>query len=309
MSRIRDANPWWYLLSCISAFLTFPFRAIRWRIMLRSSTSERRFQPYWRAVCIGFMANNVLPARAGELVRSYAGTELIGVPFSTALASVAVERIFDGVVLALLLGLAVLLPGFPEGAQLRNASISALAVTWTAMFVGALAFLIVLAWNKDRALPLAERMIRRVVPGRVGPAVIRVLENLVAGLSVLRSFGDLFWVIAWSFAVWIANAASYLLAFRAFGVDVPADAALLLPSIVAFGVAIPNSPGFFGVFEGISRLVLGLFGVAGTTAITFAIGIHLGWYVPITILGLVLLARSGLSLHKLRGGSAVKAEP
>ena len=278
--------------------------------MLRSQTSERRFQPYWRAVCIGFMANNVLPARAGELVRSYAGTELIGVPFSTALASVAVERIFDGVVLALLLGLAVLLPGFPEGAQLRNASISALAITWTAMFVGALAFLIVLAWNKDRALPIAERMIGRVVPARVRPAVIRVLENLVGGLSVLRSLGDLVLVIVWSFAVWLANAASYLLAFRAFGVDVPADAALLLPSIVAFGVAIPNSPGFFGVFEGISRLVLGLFGVAGTTAITFAIGIHLGWYVPITILGLVLLARSGLSLHSLRaGGSAAKAEP
>src|SRR5207244_4408080 len=92
LDQMRQASPFWYLLSCLAAFLTFPLRTIRWRIMLSASTPERRFQPYWRALCIGFMANNVLPARAGELVRAYAGTELIGVPFTTALASVAVER-------------------------------------------------------------------------------------------------------------------------------------------------------------------------------------------------------------------------
>ncbi|HEY2805322.1 MAG TPA: lysylphosphatidylglycerol synthase transmembrane domain-containing protein [Gemmatimonadales bacterium] len=305
LQQMRHANPLWYLLSCAAAFLTFPVRAIRWRIMLRSSTSERRFQPYWRAVCIGFMANNVLPARAGEVVRSYAGTELIGVPFTTALASVAVERVFDGVVLVLLLALAVVLPGFPAGATLKSTSISALAATMAVVFVGALVFLIILVRNRDRALPIAERLIRKVTPARLGPLVIRILENLVAGLGVLQSLRDISLVILWSFAVWLANALSYLLAFHAFGVDVPAGAALLLPSIVAFGVAVPSSPGFFGVFEEISKLVLGKYGIAGTTAITFAIGIHLGWFIPITIIGLVLLARSGLSLHSLRTGARV----
>lgn len=301
---MRQASPFWYLLSCLAAFLTFPLRTIRWRIMLSASTPERRFQPYWRALCIGFMANNVLPARAGELVRAYAGTELIGVPFTTALASVAVERVFDGVVLVVLLALAVVLPGFPAGATLHSTSIGALAATMAAIFVGALAFLIVLVQTRVRSLPFAERIIRKLAPGRVGPLVIRILENLVAGLAVLGSLRDIAWVIVWSFAVWLANALSYLLAFRAFGIDVPAGAALLLPSIVAFGVAVPSSPGFFGVFEAICKPVLGFFGVSGTLAVSFAIGIHLGWYLPITFIGLVLLARSGLTLHSLRGGAA-----
>jgi uncharacterized membrane protein YbhN (UPF0104 family) len=221
-----------------------------------------------------------------------------------------VERVFDGVVLVLLLALAVVLPGFPVGATLKSTSISALAGTMAAVFVGALVFLIVLVQTRERSLPLAERLIRKVTPARVGPTIIRILENLVAGLAVLGSLRDILWVIVWSFAVWLANAASYLLGFYAFGVNVPAGTALLLPSIVAFGVAVPSSPGFFGVFEAICKPVLGFYGISVTQAVTFAIGIHLGWYLPITFLGLVLLARSGLSLHSLRSGAAAaKAGP
>ncbi len=108
----------------------------------------------------------------------------------------------------------------------------------------------------------------------------------------------------WSAAVWLTNASSYILGFRAFGIDVPPNAAVVLQSVVAFGVAVPAAPGFFGVFEKLSQLVLGMYGVSGAVAFSFAIGIHIGWYVPITIIGLVILARTGLSLRSLRAGDA-----
>jgi uncharacterized protein (TIRG00374 family) len=307
VEQLRRADPVWYLLSCLAATSTFPLRALRWRILLASSTPERRLQPYWRAVAIGFMANNVLPARAGEVVRSYAGTALIGVPFSTTLASIAVERVFDGVVLVLLLALAVISPGFPAGATIHSTSIPALAGTMAAIFVGGLVVLIVLVRAKDRAVPAAERLIHRIAPARLAPGMIRVLGNLVGGLGVLHSSRDVFRVLIWSFAVWLANASSIILGFRAFGIDASPNAALVLQGVVAFGVAVPAAPGFFGVFEKLAQLVLGLYGVSGAVAFSFAIGIHMGWFIPITVIGLVILARTGLTLRSLRSGEAATA--
>ena len=303
--EIRHANPWWYLLSCLAATATFPLRAIRWRVLLGNSTNERRFQPYWRAVAIGFMANNVVPARAGEVVRAYAGTALVGVPFSTVLTSIAVERIFDGVVLVLLLAIAVMSPGFPQGATGHATSIPALASTMAAVFLGALIVLIVVARMRDRALPPLERFIQRFLPARFAPKITQVVENLVAGLAVMRSPMDIAKVAGWSFAVWLVNASSYVFGFKAFGIDASPNAAIVLQSVVAFGVAMPQAPGFFGVFEKLAQLVLGLYGVGAAIAFSFAVGIHLGWYVPITVMGLIILARTGLSLRSLREGEAV----
>ena len=303
--EIRHANPWWFLAAVLVSNATFPLRVFRWRVLLSNSTRERHFQPYWRAIAIGFMANNILPARAGEVVRAYAGNSLIGVPFSTALTSIAVERIFDGVVIVLLLALAVMSPGFPANATVHNTSIPALAGTMAAIFVGALVVLIVVARMRDRALPPLERFIQRILPARLGPKITGVLENLVAGLAVMRSPLDIAKVIGWSLAVWLANALSYVLGFKAFGIDASLNAALVLQGVVAFGVAMPQAPGFFGVFEKLSQLVLGMYGVSLALSFSFAIGIHMGWFVPITAIGLVILARTGLSLKSLRAGEAV----
>jgi len=95
-----------------------------------------------------------------------------------------------------------------------------------------------------------------------------------------------------------------VLAFRAFDIDLPASAALVLQGVVAVGVAVPQAPGFFGGFEALSRIVLGFYGVGSDQAISFAIAVHMGWFIPITLIGLIMLARASLSLRELRGGSA-----
>jgi uncharacterized protein (TIRG00374 family) len=301
--EIGRAHPVWFLASVAAATLTFPLRAIRWRIFLANSTSERRVQPYWRAVAIGFMANNVLPGRAGEVVRAYAGTELIGVPFPSSLASVGIERIFDGVVLVGLLALAVAAPDFPSNVVLgRGPSLAALTTTMAALFAGALALLIVMVRSRARSLALVERIVRKVLPVRAAGPVVGILAHLADGLAVLGSTRDILRVLTWTFALWLTNAGAYVFGFWAFGIETPPGAALVLQSVVAFGVAIPSAPGFFGVFEKISRSVLGIYDIAPGRAISFAIAIHIGWFVPITVIGLVILARTGLSLRSLSGG-------
>ena len=299
-THLREANFLWLLLSAALVTATFPLRAVRWRILLARTDPPPPYRPLWDAVAIGFMANNVLPARAGELVRGWAATNLAGIPFTTAIASIAVERIFDGVVIVLLMALAVVAPGFPAGAVIGTTSLSALAVTMGEVFVGILVFIAALARNQARVLPVAERLAQRVLPGRFGAKAAGVLEHLAAGASVLHSTRDVVRVLVWSFAVWLTNTAAFAIGFYAFHIDVPFSAALVLQGIVAFGVALPSSPGFFGVYEGLSRASLGIFGVPGGTAVSFAIGLHLCWFIPITVIGLVILARAGLSLRQLR---------
>ena len=309
LQHVRAANPLWFLASVIAVTLTFPLRALRWRVLLRSSAPNVPLKPFWDAVCIGFMANNLLPARAGELVRSYAGNRLIGVPFSTALASVAVERVFDGVVIVLLLAAGVAAPSFPAGTTIRGVSPAALASSTAAIFIGALAFLILMVRFRSHAEVIGDKLVHRFMPARLADVSMKIFRNLLAGLGVLNSTGDVIKVVAWSFAVWLCNAASYVLAFKAFHIDAPASAALVLQGIVALGVAIPAAPGFFGVFETLCRVVLGVYGVASDQAVSFAIAVHMGWFVPITLIGLVILARTGLTMRDLRSGDATAPAP
>jgi uncharacterized protein (TIRG00374 family) len=304
LHHIRRAHAGWFAASVVCATLTFPLRAIRWRIFLASSTDNRKFKPYWDAVAIGFMANNVLPARAGEVVRAYAGTELIGVPFTSSLASIGVERIFDGVILVFFLAIAVASPTFPPGAMIGRTSVAGLARTMAVLFAGALVALIIMVRNKDRALPLANRVFARLLPERFATPLMRIVANLVKGLGVLHSSHDIARVTVWTLALWGTNALSYIFGFLAFDIGSPPAAAFVLQSVAAFGVAIPSAPGFFGVFERISRSVLGIYDVPKAVAVSFAIAIHIGWFIPITVIGLIVLARSDLTLHQLRGGAA-----
>jgi hypothetical protein len=299
--HVLAANGWWLLASAAAVSTTFPLRTIRWRILLARSSGDVPFRPLWHATAIGFMANNILPARAGELVRSYAATRLVGVPFTTALASVAVERVFDGVVIGLLFALALAAPDFPAGAMIGTTNLSFLAALMIVLFAGVLAVCIAVVRNRERVLPLIERLLRRLLPPRLAELAVRIMHHATDGLAVLHSVRDVLRVLTWSFVVWGANTVAFIVGFRAFGLaHLPVDAALLLQGVVAFGVAVPQAPGFFGGFELLTRLSLALYGVPGDRALSYGFGIHIAWFVPITLWGLWLLLRTGLSLRDLR---------
>jgi len=213
LGHLGRAHPAWYLASCIAATSTFLIRAVRWRILLVPVVGQLRFRPVWHATAIGFMANNVLPARAGELVKAYAGARLLGVPFVTSLASIVVERIFDGVTIGLLLALAIGAGGF-RGATLGGTTLGALATAMIVGFLGILLFALALARARQRVLPLAERALARLLPARLSARAGRLLHALTDGLAALHSTRDALRVLTWSFALWLVNASSYVLAYR-----------------------------------------------------------------------------------------------
>ena len=308
--EMAHAHPGWYVVSIVLATLTFPIRAVRQRLMLRASGAPATLGPVWQATAIGFMANNVLPARGGEVARAYATSRLVPCRFTTALGAIAVERVFDGLVLILLMAVAIAAPDFPATATIGGRSVAAMA-TWSGFaFVAILAMLFALVHAPARVLRWGSAALRRLLPERPAEFAVGLARHFINGLSILRAPRDFVLVVAWSFALWLVNGTAFYTGFLAFHLSgLPFGSALFLQGIVAIGVAIPSSPGFFGMFELASRVGLGLYGVAASGAVSFAVGIHLGWFVPITVIGLWTLARANLSLGDLRGRAGAATTP
>lgn len=279
---------------------TFPLRTLRWRYLLQRERNALPLIPLWHATAIGFMANNLLPARAGELARAYAGARLGGVRFTAAVGSVAVERVFDGLILVGLLVIATAWGGFSHGVSVGGVALAHVATVAVAVFVPSLLVALWMVHWPGPALRLARRITERLIPHRWAARFVGLLEGMLGGLDALKSPRRFALVTLWSAVLWLMSAVSYWLGFLAFGLDVPPGAALLLQSLVAFGVAIPSSPGFFGPFEAVTRATLGLYGVAAVRAVSFAVAYHILVFLPITALGLWSLSRAHLHLADLK---------
>jgi uncharacterized protein (TIRG00374 family) len=300
--EIRGARAGWLIAAAATATLTFPIRTIRWRYLLRDQGAVLPAGPLWHATAIGFMANNLLPARAGEVARAYAARALTGVRFTTAFASIAVERVFDGLSIVGLLVVGLLAGGFATTAAVRDVALGRVALGGAALFGSAFVVAVAAVWQPTVTRRLAHAVLERLLPARWAERALGLVDGALDGLSALRAPGRIGAVLLWSLILWLTNAASFALAFVAFRLTLPWGAALVLQGLLAFGVALPSTPGFFGVFEGVTRAALTLYGVAASAAVSLAIGYHVAGFIPITALGLWSLGSAGMRFGQLRGG-------
>ncbi|HEX2781520.1 MAG TPA: lysylphosphatidylglycerol synthase transmembrane domain-containing protein, partial [Gemmatimonadaceae bacterium] len=257
------------------------------------------FAKLWRSTAIGMMIGNVVPARAGELARAYAlSREHPRVSFAAAFASIAVDRVFDAVVLLLLLFAAMLDPAFPPGTRVANQPIANWAGTGMIALAAVLLVLYAVVLFPQRVLTLFEVVVRRLAP-KLEASGRDALVAFASGLSVLRSPTRFAAVLFWTIAHWALNALAFWLGFRAVGIVVPFSASLFVQGIVAIGVAIPSAPGFFGVFEAVAKESLAVYGIGPDLAVAWAIGYHILSFIPITVIGAVYFARLGMHLGDL----------
>ena len=202
------------------------------------------------------MVNNVVPARAGEIARAYALTRESPVPFATSLASLAVDRLFDAIVLLLLAATALLDPAFSSGGTLAGRSLTSFALGAGTLVFVLLAGLYALVFFPTQLLRLFELFARKVSPA-VEERGRRVLQTFVEGLSVLRSPARFAAVFGWTLAHWLLNALGFWLAFKAVGIAAPFSAALFLQAFIAlFGDMAPGVRR--SLSEGFANLVAAL---------------------------------------------------
>lgn len=297
--RLSQADPLLFAASILCATGIFALRAPRWQTILEPVASKIGLGPLWRATAIGMMVNNVVPARAGEIARAYALTKEAPVPFATALASLAVDRLFDAIVLLLLAAIALLDPALSTTVTLAGRPLSSFALGAVGIVVVLILGLYALVFFPSQLLRLFELFARRVSP-TVEERGKRVLETFMQGLSVLRSPAHFAAVFGWTVAHWLLNAVGFWLSFKAVGIAAPFSAGLFLQAFIALGTAVPALPGFFGVFEYMSVQGLAVYGVGQEQAATWAIGYHLLSFIPITLFGAYYFARLGVKLSDLQ---------
>ena len=302
-ASVRGANFGLLALAVTIATVGFLVRAIRWRYYLEPVQPDSPLRSRFESVCIGFMCNNLLAARVGEFVRAFAYSRMEPVTTTRALGTLVVERVLDGVAILILFFAATVHPSFPAD------GLPALVVTATRTVSVSLAVLVVIAGLMvafpDAGLSVFGSMVRRLLPSRWAERTLHVAEGFVHGLEALKSPRLLFWGLAWSLGFWLFQSLSFWVGLRAFDIDLPFMAAAFMNGTIAFWVAFPAAPGFFGTFHAGAKVALvDVYGVAAAPALGFAFGWHLGSFFPVTLLGLWYARKLGLSFADMQKGGA-----
>lgn len=306
---LKSANLWWLIPALALYFAGVWVRAIRWSILLRPvvQTSSCELLPI---VTIGYMANNVLPLRTGEIVRAYTLQKQRQVPMTSSLATIAVERIFDGITMLGFMLAAMAFVSFTS--ELRHLAIVAFVV-FAVLIIGL--FILTLGGS------LVDRLLQIVLgplPTRLADRVERLAESFLGGLAVLKRRRDLALVAGTSLLAWSLEASMYWAIARGFSIRLPdpSNPGEFLPSIrdvmgiaatlLTTGVAnmatlIPSSPGYIGQFEyGVKLVAFGALGAPEAQALAYAIVVHAALLFPITIWGGVEWFRRQISLRNIQ---------
>ena len=298
---IKTAQYWWILPGVIVYFFAVWARTWRWHYMLRSI----KLIPLWRLfplVCIGYMGNNIYPFRAGEFIRAYVLKRTEQVSVSASLATIIVERIFDGVVMLLFVFVGLpLAPSIPDG--LRR-----VVILFSLFFFGALAVFFVVAASPRRSQAVYTWVIDRLVPERFRAPVHGFADRFLEGLTFLRSGRDVAMVFVTSLVVWLAETVKYWFVMHAFSFTVSFFALMLMNGVVNLATTLPSAPGYVGTFDTPGIEILTMFAVDRNIAAAYTLVLHAALWLPITLLGIWYMWRMSVSWRDLGRAAQMKEQ-
>ena len=290
-AALEEANYWYLVPATAVLAVAITMRCIRWSVLMRpvAPMSPWRLYPY---AIIGYMANNLLPARAGELVRAYVLGDREHVSKMGTFGTIAVERLFDGCVLVLMLLIAGTFVGFDDG------RLQAIAVVSTVLFVVALTAFYVLTLREERAKRVIH-IILRVLPRRFEEQAEAMADSLVGSLRSVHDPRSLGLVVLFSALAWLIEAGAYAVIGIGFDLGVGFGHYCLLLAAANLAIIIPPFFGGTGPFEWAAKLVLVGAGVGDSVAGAYSIIAHAVILIPTTIAGLILLWSFGISFGRI----------
>ena len=291
---IREADLLLVGLAGVVLMFGIWLRAVRWRILLKPLGKTTLIQSF-AALTIGYLANNALPARLGEIVRVVILHRDAGIPRAGSLGTILVERLLDVITLLLLLGVAAIASGWQNpwaggGGLAGVGAVVGLAVTYAIA---------------ARAVTLPVWLERRWRPWRAGSPqwVVEVGAGFLAGFANVASAGAMARVLLLSLASWMVEASVYFLVMRAMDIKGGgAWMAMLVSSLSNLAGIIPAGPANLGPFEYFATETLRGFELSAEVAVAFVVAAHLLIIVPPSVIGGLLLLRGGF-----RGGGETAA--
>ena len=284
ITAFAGADYRWLLPYLTALTLFYWLKAIRWSQLLRP-VAVYRVRQLWPAMMAGFAFNNLLLAHLGEFVRMNAFSRQSGVPRTTVLSTIALERLFDVIAILAFFSYGLLaVDGVDE--SLRYAGVVFLAASICGI-VGAAAYV----WKTDLVIRSATALLNTLrVPAAVTTKVMGLATSGAGGLAALRDPSLLLGIATTSLLQWALNGSLVWVSLEAFGLHVSAAVACLVLATVAFSVLLPSTPGYFGVIQGAFVLAMsGLpdFEQSQSTIVAASIFYHAAQWVPVTVVGLI----------------------
>lgn len=276
---LRMARYGWIVPGVAVYFLAVWARTWRWHYLLRpvKAVSLRRLFP---VVCIGYFGNNVYPARAGEVIRAFVLRRNEGVSVSASLATIIVERVFDGLVMLLFVFFALPFVGAEHIPPVYRATV----ILASGLFFAALLVFLWMAFDPRRTAAVYRFFADRLIPGRFRPPLDGFYERFMAGLHFLRSGRDVLMVFVTSLVIWLTETVKYWFVMHAFSFAVSFVGLMLMNGVVNLTTTLPSAPGYIGTFE-VGARVLEALGVDYGLAFGYTIVLHAALWFPITALG------------------------
>jgi uncharacterized protein (TIRG00374 family) len=286
----------WAFVSVVLGLAGLYARAFRWRWLFPPGPPPPGIVP---ATMIGYMANNVLPLRAGEVVRVYTAARRLREAealsptqaFWLAAATLVIERVLDSLALVLILTALVFITPVPARVEWAAGVLLAIDVIGVALLV-----------TVARAPDLARRLVARLTHRwpRLEHTALAMFETGLRGLEGIRTPAHALRIAAWTPIIWILPAAAAWAMLRAVHLELPLLAGWVVIGFVGVGISVPSAPGYLGVFHFAAKLALEVFGVASSTALAYALIYHASAAIPITLIGWLYLLREHVSLGEVR---------
>ena len=295
--RLSRGRPDILALAFLTVSGSYFVRALRWRLLL---SAEKRIAPltvFW-ATAVGYLGNNFLPARAGELIRSGLLARKTGLSMSYVLATALVERALDVVALVLISAVAV--------AALPSVPIWLVGATRVLAVLGLFAMLVFVV------LPRLERHIQRLMARVMGATALQqrlsgVLQQFLLGMRAFQQFSRGAGFAGLTSVIWLADSVAMILVARAFHLTLALPQALVLIAALGLSSAAPSTPGYVGIYQFVAVTVLAPFGFARDEALAFILAAQAVIYAVVIVWG--ALGLWSLGVRNLRGAVAAETAP
>ncbi len=285
-ASLRKANYWWLIPGVAVYFISVWFRSWRWHFLLSRACKRVPANRLFPVVVIGYMGNDILPFRLGEVLRAYVLWRRehinVGATFTTAI----LERIFDGLTMVLFVLFGLLF--VPLSAFLRQ-----LVTIAGIVFFGVLIAFLFLAAMPDLLRRIAYGLIEMLVPERFRAPLLDLVEGVIAGLEGLRRGRDVLVIFGVTLWVWMLEMVKYWLVSFAFELHLSYAKIMLMGGAINLLTALPSLPGYIGTFESGIKILESL-GAPSAAAGSYILVLHAILLLPVTLLGLVFMALEGI---------------
>lgn len=290
---------WRYLLGAVGlTFVSYWLRAVRWRLLLLHERPIALGSLY-AATIIGYMANNLFPARLGEIVRVWLLARRERLKVTPVFASLVIDRMLDGFALMVMLAVVLLTLQLPPGMERVAALLRAGGVTTLVVYIGAVSFLLFLKLRSMQALKLLA-LLTQPFPQSFRERLIPLAGSFLEGLSLAPGLSNLVLIFVCTALIWISATLPIHLVLRGFDIQLPLSASFFIMVLLVFAVMVPSAPGYVGTYHVACYTGLAAFRLPDSQAVSIALVIHGVGFFPVIMAGLYHLWSGGLSLRSLR---------